>query len=50
MRVGSILGFGAAIWQVAEAIDIDITSDGEFPSALLENRFEYICMYIQYGR
>ncbi|TVY12753.1 Mannan endo-1,6-alpha-mannosidase DCW1, partial [Lachnellula arida] len=30
MRVGSILGYGAAIWQVAEAFDLDITSDGEF--------------------
>ena len=44
MRVGSILGYGAAIWQVAEAIDIDITSDGKFPSTWLRDGCKYVCM------
>jgi hypothetical protein len=32
MRVGSVLGYGTAMWQVAAAIDLDITSDCELPS------------------
>ncbi|TVY31561.1 Mannan endo-1,6-alpha-mannosidase, partial [Lachnellula occidentalis] len=33
MRIASILGYGAAIWQGAQAIDIDITSDASIKSA-----------------
>ena len=34
MRVGSIFGYGAAMLSVAEAIDLDITSDSKLPSKL----------------